>query len=86
MLMFLTRNINIASTMFGSDPYSRSKSEREVPAFRTVDNFSSVSFFSFATENVLSTTGTGHLAGYSKTASQFFKSYEGDVSRGRRYK
>ena len=56
MLMFLTRNINIASTMFGSDPYSRSKSEREVPALtsRTVDNFSSVSFFSFATENVLS--------------------------------
>ena len=35
MLMFLTRNINMsrfASTMFGSDPYSRSKSEREVPA------------------------------------------------------
>ena len=35
MLMFLTRNINMsrfASTMFGSDPNSRSKSEREVPA------------------------------------------------------
>lgn len=35
MLMFLTRNIDMsrfASTMFGSDPNSRSKSEREVPA------------------------------------------------------
>ena len=35
MLMFLTRNIDMslcASTMFGSDPYSRSKSEREVLA------------------------------------------------------
>ena len=35
MLMFLTRNINMsrfASTVFGSDSYSGSKSEREVPA------------------------------------------------------
>ena len=35
MLMFLTRNIDMsrcASTMFGSDPYSRSKSDGEVPA------------------------------------------------------
>ena len=35
MLMLLTRNINMsrfASTMFDSDPYSRSKSDGEIPA------------------------------------------------------
>ena len=35
MLILLTRNINMsrfASTMFGLDPYSRSKSDVKIPA------------------------------------------------------
>ena len=85
MLMLLTRNINMsrfASTVFGSDPYSRSKSEREVLTIWVLLAFSVLP----PKTSWGSTTGTAYLASYLKTARQFFKSYVGDVSRGRRYK